>query len=200
MSPLARPPADPAGLACFPTYALGTDRVLFRTHTRHRGPWRFSHVDPVRPRRFDLPAPAGTCYLGEEDLGAFLEALQDEGTAIPRAIPWAEVAIRRTSRLSVPKPMTLADCTQPAAAAYGITGEIHSSSDRNQTQEWARAFAGAGFEGVRYLARSDPAQRQVSIALFGSAGEAAWAALSTDVIDPDLIERVKRIFGIRFIP
>jgi hypothetical protein len=174
---------------------LSAERLLYRNHKSHRHPWHFSAADPERPRCFDLPHPDGTCYLAEEDLGAFVEALQGSGSAIALA----EIAVRSLSRLSVPTVVSLADCTESAAAAFGVTAELHASPDRQLTQGWARAFMDAGFHGIRYFVRHDPAQRQVGIALFGRAGGAGWELRATDPISADLIVRVQATFGIRFI-
>jgi hypothetical protein len=132
--------------------------------------------------------------LAEEDLAAFVEVFQDwTGSILPRA----EVSARRISRLYIPGPATLADCTSPRALAFGITAEIHSSPDRTRTRTWAAAFARAGFDGMRFFVRHDPAQRRVGIALFGPAGEAAWPVASTDEVSTDLLGRAHAIFGIQ---
>jgi hypothetical protein len=54
--------------------------------------------------------------------------------------------------------------------AFGVTAEVHTSSDRSLTQEWAAAFAAAGFDGVRSFVRHDPGQRRIGIAIFGRVG------------------------------
>jgi hypothetical protein len=144
--------------------------------------------------RFDLAAPRGTCYLAEEAVGAFVEAFQDwSGTILPAA----EVLTRRISTLFVPDAVRLADCTNPRALAFGVTAEIHSSPDRSLTQLWAVAFAEAGFAGVGFFVRHDPAQQRRGIALFGQAGEASWPIASTSVIAAQLIIDVEARFGIR---
>jgi hypothetical protein len=53
-----------------------------------------------------------------------------------------------------------------------VNGEIHTTPDYSITQAWASALAAAGFEGVRYLCRSDPGMRLVGFALFDRAGQA----------------------------
>jgi RES domain len=184
---LAGPPAD---LADFPVHRLLPSQRLFRVHLAKHGPWWFAATGDGR---FDLALPRGTCYLADEAAGAFIEACQEPGVLIPADY----LRHRRLSVLSVPRELHLADCTVSRARAFGITGEIHSSVARQRTQAWARAFAQTGFDGVRFLARHDPAQRQVGIALFGPAGEAAWPVLSTDDIAADLVLEVERRFGIR---
>lgn len=144
--------------------------------------------------RFDLTPPNGTCYLAEEDQGAFVEVFQDWMGSI---LPAAEVWTRRVSTLSVPRTLRLADCTNSQALAFGVTAEIHSSPDRELTQAWGAAFALAGFDGVRFFVRHDPAQQHAGIAVFGPVGEAAWPITATNVITADLIIDVETRFGIR---
>jgi hypothetical protein len=143
--------------------------------------------------RFDLSSPRGTCYVAEEGLGAFVEAFQDWTGAI---LPVAELAARRLSLLSVPHPMTIADCPNARALSFGVTAEIHSSPDRALTQAWASAFARDGFDGVRFFVRHDPAQLRTGVALFGLAGEIAWPARSTMAISAELLDNVEQQFGI----
>jgi RES domain len=115
-------------------------------------------------------------------------------------IPDIELLARRISVIHVPTPVRLADCTSPAAASFGVTAAIHSSEDYVNTQTWAGALAAAGFGGVRYLVSHDPAQRNVGVALFGSAGAGSLPVHSTDLISPRLISAAERIFGYRVIP
>lgn len=188
MSPLFAPPAR---LADFPEYALLPTQSLYRIHKSVYGPWWFSSDGPLR---FDLPFPMGTCYLAEEGIGAFVEAFQDwTGTIAPEE----EISARRMSRLAAPRPMTIADCTNARALAFGVTAEIHASPDRRLTQVWAAALAQEGFDGIRFFVRHDPAQQRVGIAVFGAAGEVSWPIQATTSITHDFISDVERQFGIR---
>lgn len=92
--------------------------------------------------------------------------------------------------------MLLADCTDSRVRRFGLTGEIHTAIDRAVTRRWADALAQAGFDGIRYLVRHDPSQREVGIALFGAGDEADWPVVSTEVIGADLILAAERRFGI----
>ena len=177
-------------LSDFPTFRLLPEHRLFRIHRAGYGPWWFSSSGDGR---FDLRPPLGTCYLAEEPVGAFIEVFQ----GFDEAVPHADVRARRISTLSVPRVFRLADCANSLARRSGITGEIHSMTTRRQTQQWARAFADAGFDGIRFLVRHDPAQQRVGFALFGPAGEASWDAISTDEIGTAVIIDVERRFGIR---
>jgi hypothetical protein len=189
VSPLAAPPAD---LRRFPALRLTPISALYRIHRRDRSPWWFSHDGTGR---FDLPAPRGTCYLAGSPLGAFVEVFR-EIALVSRAV----VDARRVSTLHPPLTVRLADCTRARSRAFGLTAEIHSTEEYDATQRWAAAFAAAGFAGVRYLVRHDPSQRSAGVALFGSAGAAAWPVEATGPIDQALCDRAARRFGIRVLP
>lgn len=161
-----------------------------------------------RGGRFNLRYAAGTCYLAEEAVAAFLEALQDVLPPLPAIyLPRAEVDVRRVSRLTLRTPVRLADCTSERAAAFGITGQVHASrrNDHGRTRSWAAALARAGFGGVRYFAKHNPAQNSVSVALFGRAGAGPPGAASnlevhtTEEIGGDLLRELERRFGIRVL-
>lgn len=77
-----------------------------------------------------------------------------------------------------------------------MTGAIHSTENHGLTRLWAEAFAGAGFDGIRYLASHDPRQRLDGVALFGTTGERDWPVEDTTEIPTDLIEELERCFGI----
>ena len=109
--------------------------------------------------------------------------------------------MRRISRLGPPGgEVLLADCTEERARALGVTGEIHSTADYAQTCRWAAALAAAGFGGIRYLLRHDPAQPLAGVALFGPAGEAPWPAPPGEPIGLDLQREVEARFGVRILP
>jgi RES domain-containing protein len=146
--------------------------------------------------RFDPIASEGlgSCYFAEQPEGCFLEVFKSFTGLIPKK----EVEARLILRAEMPREIHLADCTSERARAWGITGEIHSTPHYEETQAWAHAFARAGFGGVRYLLRHDPAQRMVGVALFGPAGSPEGFPHDPGVpIGADLIDRVAERFGIR---
>jgi hypothetical protein len=161
LSPLALPPRD---LAAFPEHVVVPGSPLFRVHRATRRPWWFS-ADGTG--RFDLAPPRGTCHLASEPVGAFLEVFRDVLRIDPR-----DVEARRMSRLELPRPLRLADCTAARSRGFGVTGAIHSTPDYATSHAWAAAFANAGFDGVRYRVSHDPSQRLGGYALFGEAGVA----------------------------
>jgi hypothetical protein len=189
VSPLAPPPADLAG---FPRHRLLPSRALFRIHRAEHAPWWFSSDGAGR---FDLASPAGTCYLAEDAVGAFVEVFR-----FTTIVPEIEVRERRLSTLRAPDGVVLANCAARRARAFGITAEIHTGPDYALTQVWAAAFATAGFDGVRYLLSHDPAQRCVGFALFGPGGRSTLPVHATDVIGRNLIDQARRRFGIRVLP
>jgi len=187
---LTEPPSE---LRSFPARRLTPRRTLWRIHLKDNGPWWFCSDLECR---FDLQAPQGTCYVAEEPLGSFVEVFTDVTLVADE-----DIERRRLSALHVPRTLRLADCTQAASRSFGCTGEIHTTIDYELTQRWARALAAAGFDGIRYLVRHDPAQRRVGLALFGETGEAAdWPDPRTEEIDEDLLLDAARRFGIRVLP
>ena len=171
--------------------------TLFRIHRAERDPWWFSNSGGGR---FDLtvkagaPTELGTCYLGREPIGCFVEVFR--GVEVLQK----EVDARRISSLSLPSGVHLADCTAPRSRELGITAEIHSSPDYAMTQAWAAAFLRAGFDGIHYLLRHNPAQRSIGIALFGPAGSPAGYPLPvSEPIGLDLLRTVARRFGVRLL-
>jgi hypothetical protein len=97
----------------------------------------------------------------------------------------------------------LADCCVPAAGAFGVNGEIHTTIAYNVTQAWAGSLAQAGFAGVRYFCRSDPAMMSlVGYAFFDDAGEAPpgrWPIGRDTAIGEDIL-RAAEDYGLRVRP
>lgn len=204
MSPLSRPPEAPGAFDHFPELVLASGTELVRIHRRGRSPWWFSGDGSGR---FDLGPPSfpgrGTCYLAEDPLGAFVEVFRDL-----RVIPESELRRRALSRIARPRPLRLVDATARRARVFGVTGALHSSPDYDLTRAWAAAFAGAGFDGVRYLVSHDPAQELVGYALFGERSEAGgppadperWPPGEAGEIVFDLLHRARRELGLLAVP
>jgi RES domain len=135
----------------------------------------------------------GSCYFAERPEGCFLEVFKSFTEVIPRD----ELRSRLILKIELPRDMTVADCTSRQARAWGITAEIHSTPRYEETQAWANAFARAGFDGVYYFLRHDPAQRLSGVVLFGPAGLSPELPTSPgQPIDKAVIEEVRRRFGI----
>jgi hypothetical protein len=186
-------PAPPDELPELPTAKLGT-KALWRIHTADVSPWFF---DTGAEGRFNL-ADAGTCYLAEEPIGAFVEKfgrLLRPGGAIPEPL----VDTQRLSRLREPK-VSVVDLTNPKVLGLvGLTAEIHTTTNYGLTQDWASALRDAGYAGIRYKARHDPRGQLVSIALFGS-DKPPRSAARTTTIPVDLIHEAAATFAIIVLP
>lgn len=165
-----RPPGTDS--SDFPNWRLRRDRRLFRAHQALRSPWWFCSDMACR---FDVAAPAGTCYLALDTHSALRERL---GQRLVRVgfVPAEELETVVVSRLSVPAGRRLADCCDPRAANHGLTREIATIVPYDLPQRWARAWSTAGYGGVRYEARFSTAARPNAVALFGTAGVADWPA------------------------
>lgn len=82
-----------------------------------------------------------------------------------------------------------------------MTAEIATTERYDLTQRWASAFAAAGFAGVRYWARHDPARGR-AVALFGPAGDQTGGyppPVSTQHIDAALRKRITRRSAVVFL-
>lgn len=186
-------PAPPDDLPELPSVKLGTE-ALWRIHAADVSPWFF---DAGPHGRFNL-ADAGTCYLAEEPIGAFVEKfgrLLRPGGVIPEPL----VDSQRLSRLRPPK-ANVVDLTDPRVLGLvGLTAEIHATTDYGLTQSWVRALRDAGYAGIRYKARHDPRGQLVSIALLGT-DKSPRSAAKTSAISIDLIHEASTTFAITVLP
>ncbi|HEX6900774.1 MAG TPA: RES family NAD+ phosphorylase [Thermoanaerobaculia bacterium] len=192
---LGWPPADPLALKDFPQRNLSPEIRLFRVVRRGRGPWWFGSS---MEGRFDLPEPAGTCYLAADELSALLEVLAPERD---RAMISMELLEQRGIReLQVPRETTLSDLTSRRASGFGITAEIGTIVPYEQPQAWAASLYRAGFLGIVYWLRHDPSRAE-GIALLGPHGERKhWKRGRERPISEELIERLHTEYGIEVVP
>ncbi len=105
-----------------------------------------------------------------------------------------DIARRAHLSATLTTAVRLADCCVAAAGEFGVNGEIHTTTDYDNTQAWAAAFAMAGFAGIRYLSRSDPAMSLIGYALFDTLGEASpgrWPAGHDVPIDDDILREAE---------
>jgi hypothetical protein len=186
-------PAPPDELPQLPSVKLGTE-ALWRVHAADVSPWFF---DDGPDGRFNL-AEAGTCYLAEEPIGAFVEKfgrLLRRGGVIPEPL----VDTQRLSRLRPPKVRVVDLTDAKVLGLIGLTAEIHSTTDYDLTQSWATALRDAGYAGIRYKARHDPRGQLVSVALFGS-DKPPRSAAKTTTVPVDLIHEASTTFAITVLP
>lgn len=182
----------------FPRRTLRGDRTLYRIHRAARGAWWFSADGSGR---FDLAGTGlGACYLAEQSLGAWVEVFR-------KAMVIAEPDITGRALLAVTlgRDLRLADLTSRRALQFGVTASLGADEDYRASQQFACEAAQAGFDGIRYLVRHDPAQRLHGIALFGPAGapaadDPAWPAGQDGPLAAELIDETRRRFGYRVLP
>jgi hypothetical protein len=181
----------------FPRHTLRGDRPLFRIHRAGRHPWWFS----AGHQRFDpVGTGFGACHLAYDPLGAFVEVFR-RGIAIDEA----DIAARRLHAVRLGRDLRLADLTSRRALEFGVSASLGADPIYDRSQELARRAVAAGYAGVRYWARHDPAQRLQSVALFGPAASPApsdpdWPTGDDGPIPADLVADARREFGYRVLP
>jgi len=182
----------------FPRRTLRGTRVLHRIHRADRWPWWFSSDGSGR---FDpIGTGLGACYLAERPLAAWVEVFRKqmllvEGDVLPRALLSAELG----------RDLRLADLTSRRALGFGVTAALGADEHYDDSQAFAARAAQAGFDGIRYLVRHDPAQRLYGIALFGPPGapdsaDPDWPHQRDGPLLEDLVAEAVRRFGYRVLP
>ncbi len=183
-------PAPGASYADFPAYTVSGESEWFRHHQERpvpdRGAWYFASVPPGGGR-FDLAEPRGTCYLATSRAAAVRELIGPDFLALGW-VPGELLRGRIVSRLRVPAPVRVANVSVASAADRGVSSELTTTTDYPLTQQWAAAFARAGFAGIRYALRFTPGRAR-GLALFGPSGPAdglpgdPLAQKAADVVD-----------------
>jgi len=193
---LAPPPVDARQLKSFPAFVLRRGSEVHRIHLATLDPWYFNAQDTWRCSPCAVDG-LGACYLAERPVAGLLETFKgvtvvDERDVLQRAHFTAQ--LRHALRL--------ADCCAARACAFGVDGEIHTTTDYTLTQAWAGALAVAGFAGLRYLCRSDPGLSQFGYALFDAAGQAPpgrWPKGRDSPIAEQILREAEE-FGLRVRP
>lgn len=190
--------AEPTrSLTDFPRCDLSAGQTVYRSHTATNGAWWFASAkaDPDDGGRFDLVAPDGTCYVAVDAETAarerFGEQIIDAGYVFEE-----DVAAVRISRLELQEDASAADTTHRRAANW-ITRELAAIDNYELTQEWAAAFAAAGFDALIYYSRFTTAGDQLAIALFGPAGTRAWPVVGEEDVREVLEEAGVTIVSVR---
>ncbi len=166
----AWPPAS-EDLSGFPSRSLSEGRAIYRLHRRELGPFWFASTAEAAPggNRFDLAPPRGASYWALEPVVAVLETLARRPvTLIPAEL------VDRFALTSAPLPRALervANLPVKAARRFGLTAEIHTTTNRRLTRAWAAALDRAGFSAVLALPRHDVTGRHRTLTLWGSEGE-----------------------------
>lgn len=182
----------------FPSRTLDTTTTLFRIHQRHLHPawfstdgsWRFD-PPPSHRDRF------GVCYIGLTSLAAYVEVF-----GRIRVVPQAEFDRRRLSQLTVSRVAYVADLTERAVlGTFGITAAHSMGTDYAPSQELSSFLFDAGFDGIAYRVRHDPAMTLEAVALFGEPGETpGWFSAPKTGAIPDELISVGRQFRIEILP
>lgn len=139
--------------------------------SEHREPWWFASASVDSPAtiggRFDLPVPAGTCYLAETLDGALCEKLLRSSK---RVVPSERLASLFHATIDVRQMPEAVDLGAEAATAVGLNAEIHVGLAYRVSRAWARAFHRAGWQAISYVLRGDAALHARGLALFGRSG------------------------------
>lgn len=180
----------------FPSYQLRAGQVLYRIHRAANSPWWFSAGEG----RFDPKSgEAGSCYFAAHPLGAWVEVFRKT-----MAVSEAMLNDRRLFTVDFDRDLRLADLSHRRAAQFGVDASLSAGLDYGPSQALAERFYRAGFDGIRYLVRHDPAQKLYGIAIFGPPGvpspAKSWPAGADAPIPDDLAEEACELFGYRVLP
>lgn len=184
-------------LRSFPRRTLRGDAQLFRIHRSNRDAWWFSSDGTGR---FDpVGTGLGVCYLATDPLGAWIEVFRQT-----LLVDEADVAARALTEVRLGRDLRLADLSSRRALRFGVTASLGSDRDYGDSHAFAASAATAGFGGIRYLLRHDPAQKLYGIALFGEPGVprrkgATWPAGTAGPIPETLVADAGRLFGYRVL-
>jgi RES domain len=138
----------------------------------------------------------GAVYFAEDPLGAWVEVFRKQ-----MLIAEAELAERTLFTVVLGRDVRLADLTSRRALGFGVTASLGADQDYGPSQRFATEALAAGFEGIRYLVRHDPAQKLFGIAIFGEPGTGGdWPAGSDEPLPLALLAEAQRAFGYRVVP
>jgi hypothetical protein len=182
-------------LARFPRRTVRGDAELYRIHHRDSGPWWFSSdgaggFDPIG-------TGLGACYLAARPLGAWVEVFRRDMQLSERA-----VRDRALFTVTLGTHLRVADLTSRRSLQFGVPASIGANEDYTGSHEFAARAVEAGFAGVRYFVRDDPAQKLYGIALFGEPADSGGLAGATRADAPirALVVEAQARFGYRIVP
>ncbi len=199
--PLPLPP-DVSSLYDFPRRTVEARTDLWRIHRAQRAP---AFYGSGSDGRFNPPAGVtsfGTCYTAADFAGAFVEVFGRSPL-----ISTTDLYERAFSVLRFPDDAVFADVTsRTVLGRFGLTSEISAGGPGVYpvTQAWAAALHAAGFDGVAYHVRHDPAGELFGYAAFGEPGEQdkPLHVVGTEAIDPhdEELATMAAWFGYRIVP
>ena len=175
---------------------LSPGTEIHRIHSAALSAWYFNAEDTWRFTPSGVVG-LGACYFAERAIAGLLESYK--GVTV---VAEQDVARKAHFTARLETELRLANCCATAALGFGINAEIHSTTNYALTQAWATAFALAGFAGLRYLCRSDPAMDLVGYALFDRAGKSAvgrWPTGRDQPIGEELLREAED-YGLRIRP
>ena len=166
-------------LTLFPTEEISHSTVFYRFGDP-RGPWWFSSSDlAVKPGRFDLSTPLGTCYLAL-DIETALREKGRERVLATNTVMEDLLKDWRAFDLKLPVTVSAAQTTANAAASFGANRELSTADVPDVTHAWAEAFHAANLKGIAYASRFTSGGQWNSLALFDTAGvKASWPVVRT---------------------
>lgn len=183
-------------LARFPQRTLRGATEIYRIHRSDNSAWWLSADGSGR---FDpVGSGQGACYFAATPVGAWIDVFRKR-----MLLAEDEVLARSLCRATLGRDLRLADVTSRRALQFGITASIGASEDYADSHNFAADALAAGFAGVRYLVRHDPAQRLYGFAVFGRAGESGGPPGSTssdEALAADLVGDAGKLFGYRILP
>ena len=168
-----QPPAPGLDLTGFPAKHVREGTVWRRAHRASHAPWFYA---TGRGGRFDLPLPAGTCYLATTVETAAREVIGPDFIA-SGIIPDSLLSDRVVSEVLLPHAVRAARLTSSDAFGFGITNELCSTADYPVSQRWAAAFHRDRFDGIWYQPRFSPGSGR-ALAVFGPSGPRDDSALT----------------------
>jgi RES domain-containing protein len=182
----------------FPRRTLRGNRTMYRIYQTANGAWWFSSDGSGR---FDpVGTGHGACYLAERPLGSWVEVFRKQ-----MAIAEFALNARALLEVQIGRDLRLADLTSRRALGFGVTASLGADRTYTDSQTFACDAVTAGFDGIRYLVRHDPAQQLYGIAVFAAAGEPdpadpAWPATTVDPLPAKLADEARRTFVYRILP
>lgn len=203
----AGPPASLQGISTTRPAASSWYREHgYRASSTDGGCWYYAALpaDPSTGGRFDVPAPAGTCYFANRPLVAAMERV-GRFTAQHKPVPTDLLTDRVVTEVGATDlPATAVNLlAERAATLFGITGELFTTPDYSIPQAWAHAIHDQGHPALVHTPRFSPSGR--AIAVFGSRGPQPAATTSVQPLaavlrDADVpIVAIPRASAVRFV-
>jgi len=193
------PASAKSDLDALPRHTYPAGFSFSRIHRIVQGCWYFSadgsgRFDPVRHNGH------GACYLGEEDLCAWVEVYRTR-----KELTSLDLDTRRLVTATLSIPIEVIDLTARKTLGAGITNALMHGNRYESAQALATRASQAGIAGIRWYAKHDAAARLHAVALFGPAGVARTLPQGKPrararPITADLIDRACQEFGYRVLP